>query len=130
MGFKKGWREYKKSKRKPRRIRSKVKRVARRIRRRAKPKGGKKMGRSFLSTQTLMRFVRLGALAAPAIGVAMNASLSQRQKIEHAIRKYTGFNMHDGKFDFRNLAEGWLPYLGSVLVTYGIPKIAGILRRI
>ena len=85
--------------------------------------------RGFLNTQTLMKFVRLGALAAPAVRYATDAGISTKGKIFNVIRAYTGFDPHNNQFDFRNLAEGWLPYLASVLITHGIPKVAGIIRR-
>lgn len=88
------------------------------------------MGKSFLSTQTLMKFVRIGALASPAIAVAVRGDIGMQAKINQIIRTYTGFDMKTSKFRWGELAKGWLPYLGSVLITYGIPKIAGMLRRL
>ena len=132
MGFKRGWAAYKKSRRgTKRRSSTTTRRRSPRRTRRAKPiKGGRKMGKSFLNTQTLMKFVRLGALAAPAIGIAMQAGLSTQRKIKQGIRAYTGFDLTSGKFDFGRAVQGWLPYLGAVLFTYGIPKIASIIRRL
>ena len=132
MGFKRGWAAYKRARgtSRTKRRSTRARKAPRRIRR-AKPiKGGRKMGKSFLNTQTLMKFVRLGALAAPAIGIAMQAGLSTQRKIKQGIRAYTGFDLTSGKFDFGRAVQGWLPYLGAVLFTYGIPKIASIIRRL
>lgn len=86
--------------------------------------------RGFLSTQTFMRFARLFALAAPAAAVAMGPG-DAPTKIKEGIRIYTGFDMSQGGgFSFGNLAQGWLPFLGTSLATVGISKINGIIRRL
>lgn len=83
-------------------------------------------------TTTAFKFIRLGALAAPAIGHAVHTGWTNEMKLAHVLRSYTGYQMHPipnpgWKPEF--LLEGWGPYLGSVLATYGIPKIASIIRR-
>ena len=98
----------------------------RRTVRRAKPKstGGRKRMGGF-NSQKIMKYVRLAALGAPAIGVAMKP-ISNEEKIAQAIQMYTG--VRDGVFRWDKLAAGWTPYLASILVTQGIPKISGIIR--
>jgi len=93
-------------------------------------KRGGKMGRGFLSTQSLMKYVRIGALGAPAISTLMDANLSTQRKFKEVIRKYTGWESDNARWNYQNLLEGWLPYLGAVLVTYGIPKVASMIRRL
>lgn len=85
--------------------------------------------RGFLSTQTFMKFARLAALAAPAAAVAMGTG-DAPTKIQEGIRIYTGYNMADGSFSLANAAQGWLPFVATSVLTYGISKLNGIIRRI
>lgn len=85
--------------------------------------------RGFLNTQTFMKFARLFALAAPAAAVAMGPG-DAPSKIKEGMRIYTGFDMNTGAWGLGNLAQGWLPYLGTSVATYGISKINGIIRRL
>lgn len=97
----------------------KVKRVGKKKRR----SGGKNM------TQTVFKLVRWGALAAPGISAAVAPGLSAEQKLHRAVAWYTGYYIPTGEWKAEHLAKGWLPYLGAVLTTYGIPKITSIIRR-
>ena len=92
---------------------------------RTKGRVGKKV--SGINTQKIMKYVRLAALAAPAAFVAMGTATPQ-EKIRIGLQRYTGFNMLNGTFDFKELAKGWGPYVGAVVTTYGIPKLAGLIR--
>lgn len=121
MGFKEGWKAYKKAKRSRSRPKSRSTR---------NPGGAKRMAKGFLNAQTLMKFVRIGALAAPAATAILEPGRPLDYKLKNALRMYTGFNVNDGSFDWSWLVRGWTPYLASVLATYGIPKIAGIIRRL
>ena len=78
---------------------------------------------------TAMKWIRITALVAPAIHSAIGGGTPE-QKLNEAMRKYTGFNAADGSFDWTWLSKGWGPYLGAVLATYGIPKLAAIIRRL
>ena len=93
----------------------------------ARPKstGGRKM--AGFNSQKIMKFVRLAALAAPVIGQAVRQD-SLENKAMHVMRAYTGVNIQTGQFSGAALVAGWTPYLASVLATYGIPKVAGIIR--
>jgi len=84
-------------------------------------------GKSF--TRTAYKLVRVGALAAPAVATAM-AQASGHAKVRQGLRWYTGYDIDTGKFDFGDLAKGWMPFIGASLVTYGIPKITGLLRKL
>jgi len=100
-----------------------VRRVRRSVRRRRKRGGGKSI------TRSLMKWVRVGALAAPAAAIAMSGDSTQG-KIEQVIEAYTGYNIPSRQMNFGSLLRGWGPFLGATLVTYGIPKLAGILRKL
>lgn len=76
-----------------------------------------------------MKFARLFALAAPAAAVAMGPG-SPADKVKEGARKYTGFDMNSGSFNFASLAEGWLPFVATAAVTHGISKLIGIIRRV
>lgn len=97
----------------------KVKKMAKKKRR-----SGKSM------TRTAFKLIRLGALVAPAIGVGMRTDLNGEQKFRVGIQYYTGYDYRTGTWNPSNLLRGWGAYLGAVVATYGIPKIASILRRL
>lgn len=99
---------------------------SRTTRAKATPSGGRKM--AGFNTQKIMKYIRLGALAAPYVGVAMDPALSGQTKVYRGIAYATGVDLATGKFSLANLAKGWLPYLASIGVTYGVPKLAGIIR--
>lgn len=100
--------------------------------RKASPKtGGKKrMGkRGFLNQQSLFKFVRVGALVAPAAAWFMTNN-PMDFKIKAALKEYTGYDMNTREFSWKYLARGWTPFLMACLVTYGIPKINSIIRKL
>jgi len=82
--------------------------------------------------RSLMKFARLGALAAPAIGVALKKDLSGENKVALALRYYTGYDINDPNrgVQLAELKKGWLPYILTSIITYGISKINGIIRRL
>ena len=89
----------------------------------AKNKTKKKSG---ISTQKIFKFVRLGALALPAATTIMGPG-TVAQKAVVLKRDYFGVGA-DGKFALNNLARGWMPFLAASAITYGIPKIMGMIR--
>lgn len=101
-------------------------RGVRRMARRKKRRGGG--GRNI--TGKVFKWIRIGALAAPMAARILDPDTAGKEKVERIIQDYTGFNVNDQEFRFEYLAKGWLPYLGAVAATYGIPKIASILRRL
>lgn len=98
---------------------------------RSKSSGGSKsMGsKGFLNPQTIMKFIRIGALVAPAAVAAMGSG-TPKERLAHGLSMYTGYDMITGTFDWRRMVAGWSAYLASILATVGIPKIAGIIRRL
>lgn len=86
---------------------------------------GKKSG---INTQKIMKYVRLAALAAPYAAVAMDGTKSPRVKVLEGLGMATGIDPNTGQFNAAYLAKGWLPFLASTAVTYGIPKLAGMIR--
>jgi hypothetical protein len=129
---KKAWRVFRGRNKRPRsRVSNpKKKRRTRRLVRRKKRRGG---GKSLQTT--VFKWLRIGALVAPAAVVAAQ-SMKLDQKLNEIFRLYTGVNVKHSmasnalQFDGSRLAMGWLPFLTATLTTYGIPKIAGIIRRI
>ena len=93
--------------------------------------GGRTTGRarSFLSTQTVFKYLRIAALLGPAGARLMERSTGE-QKIRRILLDYTGFNMVDGSWNWSRLARGWLPYVATCLITYGVSKLNGIIRRL
>lgn len=90
-------------------------------------KGGRRMGKSI--TQTAFKWIRVAALIAPEAAEIMQYGLTSGS-IRTMISNKTGFNIETKTFDASQLIKGWGPYLGAVLATYGIPKIASIIRRL
>jgi len=76
-----------------------------------------------------MKFARLFALAAPAAAVAMGPG-DAPSKIREGARIYTGFDMNTGKWSLANIGQGWLPFIGTTLITVGIQKLSGMIRRL
>ena len=103
---------------------SRVKKVVRRYTRRRKTR---RSGKSL--TRTAFKFIRIGALAAPGIHRYATASGDPLAKGAVALQAYGGISA-DGGFDGALLLRMWSGYLGATLATYGIPKIAGIIRRL
>jgi len=82
--------------------------------------------RGGFNQQRVFKIVRLAALALPAVGIAMSGA-STANKISQAKREYFGI-APDGRLDLASLAKGWGPFALSIALTYGIPKMAGLLR--
>ena len=93
----------------------------------AKTGGRKTMGKSGFNTQKIMKYLRLAALAGPGAHAVLTYG-ANKDGLTHALLRYTGFDMRTGQFNGAALASGWMPYLASVGVTYGVPKLAGIIR--
>ena len=73
--------------------------------------------------------IRLGALIAPGAQAVMSRGPTQAA-LELGIARYTGYDFADQKWKPHLLVEGWGPYLGAILTTYGIPKLASIIRKL
>ena len=78
------------------------------------------------NSQKIMKYVRLAALGAPAI-IAVLEPGTPVQKAQKALQLYTGVGP-TGEFRWDKLVQGWTPYLAAVATTYGIPKLAGMIR--
>jgi len=115
------------TKSKSRTTKSKTKTKKRRktnLARRKKRRGG---GKSL--QQQVFKWLRIGALVAPG-AIALTAEGTTHEKLTYVLAKYTGYEAWNRKFNFGQLIEGYAPFLATTLVTYGIPKIAGIIRRL
>ena len=102
-------------------------RVKRRMARRKRCGGGKSLQR------TIFKWIRVGALVAPGVGMGVNAAKKgwgAEGVIDQVLQCYTGYSFIHRKFDMKWLVTGWGPFLAATLATYGIPKIAGILRKL
>lgn len=62
----------------------------------------------------------------PAATTLMSA-WTMETKINELKKDYFGVDAN-GTFNAGYLAKGWLPFLAATGITYGIPKLAGILR--
>jgi len=89
----------------------------------AKSKTKRKSG---ISTQKIFKFIRIGALILPAATTIMGPG-TIAQKAVVLKRDYFGVGA-DGIFNLPNLSRGWMPFLAASAITYGIPKIMGMIR--
>lgn len=80
------------------------------------------------TVQSLFKWIRLGSVVAPGVGRYAEIRGSPMFKLEGAIKSYAGIRT-DNIFDWSLLGRMWTPLLATTLVTYGIPKIAGMLRK-
>lgn len=85
---------------------------------------------SFLSTNSLFKYIRVGALAAPAISDVLTYKGDLHQMGNHLVWHYTGYNMDAAAFQWDGLIQGWTPFLTTMLITKGIQKISGMISRI
>lgn len=85
--------------------------------------------RGFLNVSTFFKFIKIAAFVAPAAHAVLSRD-NNRDRVSYAIEKYTGYNLNGGYYRFESLAEGWLPYISAVLVTAGVQKLGGIIRRL
>lgn len=94
-------------------------------------KGGKRMGnRGKNITRTAFKWIRIGALAAPAVRRVIQGAGDPAGIMNNIISDYTGYNMTEGIWRWEYLVNGWAPYAASVFTTVGIPKLVSILRRL
>lgn len=92
--------------------------------------GKKKKRRGGKNLQgTIFKWIRVAALVAPGVKAAIEGN-TMEEKVAYVMAKYTGYESWNHKFNWAQLVEGYGPFLAAVLATYGIPKIAGIIRRI
>jgi len=107
-----------------RRKKSNPNRRTRRMVRRKNRRGG---GKSLQTT--VFKWLRIAALVGPGAYQAIKWPKLE-DKARQVLIRYTGYDMETGQFALKYLAEGYGPFLMTVLATYGIPKIAGIIRKI
>ena len=103
-----------------------VRRMARRYRRKRR-RGGKSM------TRTAFKFIRLGALAGPAIAryaESDGAGMGQFGKLADALCSYGGWSIGHRRFEADLFARAWTPFVLACAATYGIPKLVSIIRRL
>lgn len=123
---KKAWRVFRGKKSKSRsktKTKTKRKRRVNPIARRKKKGGGKSLQR------TVFKWLRVAALVAPGLHAA-TAPGKPMDKLDLAIYRYSGYSMKRGKWEPQALMQGYGPFLGTVLATYGIPKLASIIRKL
>jgi len=133
---KRAWREYRKTHKKSKsRTTRKSKTKTKTKRKKSNPnRSVKRTGKRSLQT-TVFKWLRIGALVAPAAVVATQP-MKADQKLNEIFRLYTGVNIKHSmesnniQFDWKRLAMGWAPFVAAIVTTYGIPKIAGMIRRI
>lgn len=90
-----------------------------------KKKNNRKAG---FGSQQVFKYLRLAALLGPAVGDVL-AYPRNYDKARYILKHYTGFDIYNQKFDIADLGVGYLPFLATTAATYGIPKLAGMIRR-
>ena len=107
---------------------TKSKTTSRKTTKKSTKKGGnKRMGRNLQAT--MFKWLRIAALVGPGAYQAIKWNKTE-DKLRQILIRYTGYDVYTGEFKLQYLAEGYGPYLATVLATYGIPKIAGIIRKL
>jgi len=101
----------------------------RRVNRTARRRRRNRKGGSNLQAK-IFKWIRFGALVAPAAYTAMQHKGDMQHAIEHGLYRYTGWSGDRQTWEWQGLLEGWGPFLGACLATYGIPKLMGIIRRL
>ncbi|GAH44540.1 unnamed protein product [marine sediment metagenome] len=87
----------------------------------------RKVGKNGFNTQKIMKYIRMASLATPIVaGVAQHGMTIEAAKA--AMKGYTGVDLATGQFDLKALIAGWTPFVAATAVTYGVPKLAGIIR--
>lgn len=92
-------------------------------------KGGRRMGNKSI-TRTAFKWLRVGSLVAPAAAMILDPSRANKEKVERIIEMYSGYNPYDRTWKWESLMQGWAPYIGTCLMTYGVPKLVSIIRRL
>jgi len=95
-------------------------------------KRGGRRGNSLV--QTAYKLIPTIALVAPYAGIAIS-SHSGKTKLAMGVRAATGYslpNMGLGTtgWSLSRAAEGWMPFIGSILIVKGAQKLRGIIRSI
>ena len=104
-----------------------VKSVARRVTSR-KPTGGRStVAKNGFNTQKIFKYLRLASLGVPIL-VGVSRYGFSLDAAKDAFRQYSGVNVNNGTFSWASLAQGWTPFVGTSLVTYGIPKLMKMIR--
>lgn len=87
-------------------------------------KQGRRMG---FSLRSIFKWIRIGSFVAPALIKYSTLSGTPIQKVGYTLQAYAGLDWR-GKFNWATLGTMWMPLIITTLVTYGIPKIGGIIR--
>ena len=83
--------------------------------------------RGGFNTQKIYKLIRMAAIALPAAAIVMGPGTGE-QKLKTGVLQYFGYDMNSGTFRWEDLAKGWTPAVAAIAVTYGIPKLAGLIR--
>ena len=80
-------------------------------------------------TRTAFKLIRLGALIGGGAAEGMQYTRTE-DKIIGGLLSYGGYDWSGKKFNLATLGRAWMPYVAACLVTYGIPKLTSIIRRL
>jgi len=91
----------------------------------------KRRRRNGFSIRTVEKFMGMGAFLGPGLvrgKAVLDAEKNPMRAITEGVTMYAG--VRDGKFNTAVLAEAWLPYLAFSVVSKGVHKLNGIIRRL
>jgi hypothetical protein len=103
----------------------------RHMRRRRSYRPRRSYHRGFLNTGTIFKFVRIGAFLAPGLargGAIYAAEKNPIRAVSEGLGIYAGWQ--DGQFNIGAALGAWTPFIVASAMTYGIPKITSLIRRI
>lgn len=121
MGFKKGWRKYKKALKKRKKSTSSRSTSGQKSGNRNSQSGRSgRVGNNSFNYSKIYGILRKAALVLPAGAIAMT-TVSNYEKLVAGVQAYFGYNLKTRDFKLERLRQGWEPYFWANVVTKGIP---------
>ena len=93
----------------------------------------KKRSRSTFSMRNIEKMLGFAVFVAPAVGGAKRAldnGWGIDGALDQVVQAYSGYSFIHNRFDASWLAKGWMPYLAFSVVSKGIHKLNGIIRKL
>ena len=91
--------------------------------------GGRRLGKSVFNTQKIFSLITKGALAAPAVAIALAGGTAE-EKVMRGLYAYTGYDYRSGQVNLAHAFETYKPYLFTKVIQAVIPKIGSFIRSV
>ena len=95
------------------------------------PRRGRKSARSFFNIRSVFGIIKVGSFIAPA-AIRYNELEGQNtlQRIGNTLLTYGGMENDGQTFKWENISRMWGPYVVTTLISTGVQKLNGILRKL